>query len=61
MISISSSFVFSTNVFPVNCRTKIDVFILQTRSRACFKIAFWQLCVPVCGRFVPDEGRIAGY
>ncbi|MDU3241598.1 MAG: DUF6783 domain-containing protein [Clostridiales bacterium] len=30
-------------------------------TRACFKIAFWQLCVPVCGRFVPDEGRIAGY
>ncbi|WP_394920348.1 DUF6783 domain-containing protein [uncultured Robinsoniella sp.] len=24
-------------------------------------MAFWQLCVPVCGRFVPDEGRIAGY
>ncbi|WP_395021564.1 DUF6783 domain-containing protein [Robinsoniella sp. RHS] len=33
----------------------------QTRSRACFKIAFWQLCVTVCGRFVPDEGRVAGY
>ncbi|WP_395028166.1 DUF6783 domain-containing protein, partial [Robinsoniella sp.] len=24
-------------------------------------MAFWQLCVPVCGRFVPNEGRIAGY
>ncbi|WP_394918596.1 DUF6783 domain-containing protein [uncultured Robinsoniella sp.] len=24
-------------------------------------MAFWQLCVPVCGRFVLDEGRIAGY
>ncbi|MHA9736991.1 DUF6783 domain-containing protein [Robinsoniella peoriensis] len=34
---------------------------LQTRSRACFKIAFWQLCVTLCGRFVPDEGRVAGY
>ena len=29
--------------------------------RACFKIAFWQLCVTVCGRFDPDEGRVAGY
>ena len=28
---------------------------------ACFKIHFCQLCVTVCGRFVPDEGRIAGY
>ncbi|WP_394911720.1 DUF6783 domain-containing protein [uncultured Robinsoniella sp.] len=25
------------------------------------KIAFWQLCVTLCGRFVPDEGRVAGY
>ncbi|WP_394916461.1 DUF6783 domain-containing protein [uncultured Robinsoniella sp.] len=24
-------------------------------------MAFCQLCVPVCGRFVPDEGRVAGY
>ncbi|WP_394927191.1 DUF6783 domain-containing protein [uncultured Robinsoniella sp.] len=31
------------------------------RPRACFKIAFWQLCVTLCGRFVPDEGRVAGY
>ncbi|MHA9741746.1 DUF6783 domain-containing protein [Robinsoniella peoriensis] len=22
---------------------------------------FCQLCVTVCGRFVPDEGRLAGY
>ncbi|MHA9741092.1 DUF6783 domain-containing protein [uncultured Robinsoniella sp.] len=29
--------------------------------KACFKIAFWQLCIPVCGRFVPDEGRQACY
>ncbi|MDU7031576.1 MAG: DUF6783 domain-containing protein [Clostridiales bacterium] len=33
----------------------------KTCSRACFKIAFWHLCVTVCGRFVPDEGRVAGY
>ncbi|WP_416389917.1 DUF6783 domain-containing protein, partial [Robinsoniella peoriensis] len=31
-------------------------FSVAERSRACFKIAFWQLCVTVCGRFVPDEG-----
>ncbi|WP_394916677.1 DUF6783 domain-containing protein [uncultured Robinsoniella sp.] len=24
-------------------------------------MAFWQLCVTLCGRFVPDEGRVAGY
>jgi len=29
--------------------------------RACLKIAFWQMCVTICGRFVPNEGRIAGY
>ncbi|WP_394916463.1 DUF6783 domain-containing protein [uncultured Robinsoniella sp.] len=26
-----------------------------------FYITFSQLCVPVCGRFVTVEGRIAGY
>ena len=30
-------------------------------TRACFKIAFWQICVTICGRFVLNEGRIAGY
>ncbi len=30
-------------------------------SRACLKIAFWQMCVTVCGRFGPNEGRIVGY
>ncbi|WP_395019406.1 DUF6783 domain-containing protein [Robinsoniella peoriensis] len=29
--------------------------------RARLKIAFWQLRVTVCGRFVPNEGRVAGY
>ena len=29
--------------------------------RACLKIAFRQLCVTLCGRFGPNEGRIAGY
>ena len=27
----------------------------------CLKIAFRQLCVPLCGRFGPDEGGVAGY
>ena len=31
----------------------------QKRSRACLKNAFRQMCVTVCGRFVPNEGRIA--
>ena len=25
------------------------------------KIAFRQVCVPLCGRFGPDEGGVAGY
>ncbi|MFR6347623.1 MAG: DUF6783 domain-containing protein [Enterocloster aldenensis] len=27
----------------------------------CLKIAFRQLCVPLRGRFDPDEGGVAGY
>ncbi|MDY4532688.1 MAG: DUF6783 domain-containing protein [Enterocloster aldenensis] len=27
----------------------------------CLKIAFRQLCVPLCGRFGPDKGGVAGY
>ena len=30
-------------------------------TRVCLKIAFRQLCVPLCGRFGPDEGGVAGY
>ena len=29
--------------------------------RVCLKIAFRQLCVPLCGRFGPNEGGVAGY
>ena len=29
--------------------------------RACFKIAFCQMCVPICGRFDPNEGGVVGY
>ncbi|WP_420361318.1 DUF6783 domain-containing protein [Enterocloster hominis (ex Hitch et al. 2024)] len=25
------------------------------------KIAFRRLCVPLCGRFGPDDGGVAGY
>ena len=30
-------------------------------TRACLKNAFCQMCVTVCGRFVPNEGGVAGY
>ena len=33
----------------------------QADPRVCWKIAFRQLCVPLCGRFGPDEGGVAGY
>ena len=36
-------------------------FNFQTRPRACLEIAFRQVCVPLCGRFGPDEGGVAGY
>ncbi|KAI4445747.1 hypothetical protein C823_000263 [Eubacterium plexicaudatum ASF492] len=29
--------------------------------RMCLKIAFCQLCITVCGRFVPNEGGVVGY
>ena len=31
------------------------------KTRVCLKIAFRQLCVPLRGRFGPDEGGVAGY
>ena len=37
------------------------IFIFQTRSRACLKKAFRELRDPVCGRFYPNEGDVAGY
>ena len=30
-------------------------------ARACLKNAFRQMCVTICGRFAPNEGRIVGY
>ncbi|WP_420315228.1 DUF6783 domain-containing protein [Enterocloster hominis (ex Hitch et al. 2024)] len=32
-----------------------------TGPKACLKIAFRRLCVPLCGRFGPDDGGVAGY
>ena len=29
-------------------------------ARACLKNAFRQMCVTVCGRFVPNEGGVGG-
>ena len=34
---------------------------LLAEARACLKNAFRQMCVTVCGRFVPNEGGVAGY
>ena len=33
----------------------------QCTARACLKKAFRELRVPVCGRFYPNEGGVAGY
>ena len=33
----------------------------KAHSRACLKKAFRELRVPVCGRFYPNEGGVAGY
>ena len=49
----------------VTCTAKwglqIAEMIFRTRSRACLKKAFRELRVPVCGRFYPNEGGVAGY
>ena len=45
---------------PANKITK-KIKRLYNTSRVCLKIAFRQLCVPLCGRFGPDEGGVAGY
>ena len=29
--------------------------------RMCLKKAFCKMCVTICGRFLPDEGAVAGY
>ena len=37
-----------------------SVFLIKN-TRACLKKAFRELRVPVCGRFYPNEGGVAGY
>ncbi|WP_394927528.1 DUF6783 domain-containing protein [uncultured Robinsoniella sp.] len=56
MLKIRFAFFFAIrlSLFPL-------IFMKHTCSRACLIIAFWQLCVTLCGRFVPDEGHVAGY
>ncbi|MFD1403437.1 DUF6783 domain-containing protein [Robinsoniella peoriensis] len=39
----------------------MDLFFILCYTRVYLIIAFWQLCVTPCGRFVPDEGCVAGY
>ena len=39
----------------------VFLIIAEPKPRVCLKIAFRQLCVPLCGRFGPDEGGVAGY
>ena len=33
----------------------------QFVPRVCLKNVFCKMCVTVCGKFVPDEGVVAGY
>ena len=40
------------------CENLLSVF---SSARACLKKAFRELRVPVCGRFYPNEGGVAGY
>ena len=35
--------------------------LTEKSSRACLKKAFRELRVPVCGKFYPNEGGVAGY
>ena len=47
------------------CSVRTDTFFVTVHAqchdaRACFKIAFWQMCVTICGRFVPNEGGVGG-
>ena len=46
---------------PAKWGVQIAGMILGARSRACLKKAFCKMCVTVCGKFVSDEGVVAGY
>ena len=38
-----------------------DLQVQKIKTRACLKKAFRELRVPVCGRFYPNKGGVAGY
>ena len=38
-----------------------DLQVEKIKTRACLKKAFRELRVPVCGRFYPNKGGVAGY
>ena len=51
-------------------RDDFDIIVLEEekenilivmKTRACLKIAFCKMCVPICGGFVPKTGGVVGY
>ena len=56
---------FQYAFFCQNCQSserKIQNFVRTCKTfRACLKNGFRKLRVPVCGRFCPNEGGVAGY
>ena len=47
----------TTEISKIAHKEQEPIFI----TRACLKIAFWQLCVTICGRLDPNEGGEVGY
>ncbi|WP_442860465.1 DUF6783 domain-containing protein [Blautia sp.] len=52
-------------ILPVYCHYRRLPYLhlphLKFLPRACLKKAFRELRVPVCGKFYPNEGGVAGY
>ena len=44
-----------------SCPCDVGTLYWKWYTRVCLKIAFREMCVPVCGRFVSNEGGVAGY
>ncbi|WP_346344987.1 DUF6783 domain-containing protein [Clostridium sp. MCC353] len=42
------------------CMQPFSFFVSLDCTGECLKISFRQMCVTICGRFVPDEGGAAG-
>ena len=42
-------------------RETVIAILVAIKTRACLKIAFCQMCVPICGRFAPNERGVVGY